>query len=88
MPMLPAATAEDDVAGTDFFLRPTAALCPAAAGGDDQVLTQRMGMPGGPGTGLKRDYGSRSARWICRVKEWVDPDISGEPVFRPLYRGS
>lgn len=88
MPMLPAATAEDDVAGTDFFLRPTAALCPATAGGDDLVLAQRMSMPSGPCVRLKCDHGSGGTSRLCWFKEWVDSDVSGEIVFGSLYRGS
>jgi hypothetical protein len=37
----------DDVAGKDIFLRAAFHLHPAAAGGDDQRLAQRMGVPGG-----------------------------------------
>ena len=33
---------------------------PAAAGGDDEGLAQRMGVPGGLGAGFKRDIGGRN----------------------------
>src|SRR5947209_11378503 len=43
----------DDVTSTDFDNRLTLALRPADTLGDDQGLTQWMGMPGGARTGLE-----------------------------------
>ena len=48
----------DDVAGADFLDRAALALDPAAAGGDDQGLAQRMRVPGGARAGLERDAGA------------------------------
>src|SRR5262245_37410039 len=45
MPVLLARRRPDDVTGPDLLDGPAPALHPAAAGGDDQRLTQWMGMP-------------------------------------------
>src|SRR6059036_4183328 len=54
MPVLLARRAPDDVARSNHFDRPTPALHEPAAGRDDQGLTQRMGVPCGPGAWLAR----------------------------------
>src|SRR5947199_10634202 len=64
MPVLLARRAPDDVARSNHFDRTTPALHEPAAGRDDQGLTQRMGVPCGPGAWLKRDAGSPRARRI------------------------
>ena len=46
MPMLFTRRDPDHVSGPDFFNRSAPALHPPAAGGDNQMLTQRVGMPG------------------------------------------
>ena len=63
MPMLLARRKPDHVARTDFFNRSSPALRPAATGGDDEGLTQRVGVPGGASAGLEGDGGGRGA---CR----------------------
>ena len=45
----------DDVAGSDFLDGAAQALGAAAAGEDNQGLTQRMRVPGGAGAGFKGD---------------------------------
>jgi len=55
VPVFLARREPNHVTGPDFFNRPAPALHTPAAGGHDQGLPQRMGVPGGPGAGLERD---------------------------------
>src|SRR5690349_5277708 len=55
MPVLLVRWKPDDVARTDLLDRPTSALDQAEAIGDDQRLTQRMGVPRGASTGFEGD---------------------------------
>ena len=48
----------NDVAGADFLDGAARALRPAAAGGDDQRLAERMRVPGGARAGLEGDAGA------------------------------
>src|SRR2546422_11604800 len=68
MPVLLARRAPDDVARSNHFDRTTPALHEPAAGRDDQGLTQRMGVPCGPGAWLERDAGTPRARRIGRLE--------------------
>src|SRR5436309_645424 len=68
IPMLLARRAPDDIARSNHFDRTTPALHEPAAGRDDQGLTQRMGVPCGPGAWLKRDAGAPRARRIGRLE--------------------
>src|SRR5947209_17653671 len=72
MPVLLARLAPDDVARSNHFDRTTPALHEPAAGRDDQGLTQRMGVPCGPGAWLKRDAGAPRARRTGRLEYRVD----------------
>ena len=76
----------DDVAGPDFLDRAALALRRAAAGGDDQRLPQRMGVPGGARAGLEGDAAPRPAP-DRGPEQRVDADRAGEPVRRPLADG-
>ena len=58
VPVLFARRKPDDVTRPDFLDRAAPALRPAAAGRHDQRLTERMRVPGRPGTGLKGDAGT------------------------------
>ena len=58
----------------------------AAAGGDDQRLAERMGMPGGAGTGLEGDRVAGGAGRLRTGEQRVDADGAGEPVGRALSR--
>ena len=60
VPMLFAGREANDVARMDFFDWTTFALGPTATGGNNEGLAQRMGVPGGPGAGFKRDIGGRN----------------------------
>ena len=62
-------------------------LRPAAAGGDDQRLAERMRVPGGARARLEGDgIGGRARRGADR-KQRVDAHGAGEPVRRPLAEG-
>src|SRR5262245_60625531 len=74
----------DDVAGTDVFDRAAPALRAPAPSGDDQRLTERMGVPRGPGARLERDAGADRTRRIGRLKQRIDTDRAGEVLVRPL----
>ena len=58
VPMVFAGREPDDVAGADFLDGSALALRAAAAGGDDQRLAERVGVPGGAGAGLEGDEGA------------------------------
>ena len=70
----------NDVAGMDFFDRPAEALRPAAAGGDDEGLTERMGVPRGACAGFEGDRCAAGAGGVGGFEEGIDADGAGEPV--------
>ncbi len=84
MPMLLARRKPDDIAGANFLDQAALAPGPAAAGYDDQCLTQRMRVPSGAGAGLERDAGADDARRIGSRKQRIDADLAGEIVRRAL----
>jgi len=53
---------------------------PSVAGGDDERLAERMGVPGGAGPGLEGDDGSGYLGGFCGQEGLVDADVAGEPV--------
>jgi hypothetical protein len=58
VPMLLTLLEPDHVTRPDFLDRSAPALHSAAAGRDNQSLTEGMGVPCRPGTGFERDAGS------------------------------
>jgi hypothetical protein len=74
--MLLAGREPDDIAGTYLLDRSTLALHPAEAGEDEQRLTERVGVPGGPSSRLERDGGAPDARVARAVERSIDPDRS------------
>ena len=70
----------DDIAGMDFFDGAAEALDAAGAGDDDQGLAERVGVPGGAGTGLEGDAGTGDAGWGGGLEEGIDAYGAGEPV--------
>ena len=70
----------DDVAGTDFFDGSVPTLGPAAAGGDDERLAERVRMPGGAGAWFEGDAGAGDAGRGGGVDEGIDADRAGEPI--------
>src|SRR3712207_283417 len=57
VPVLLARREPDHVTRADLPDRPALALGPAASGGDDQGLAERMGVPGGAGAGGRKSGG-------------------------------
>src|SRR5882762_2279282 len=87
MPMLFARRAPDDIAGTDNLDRPAPALHEAAAGRDDERLTERMRVPITARAWLERYVGAaRPCRSGC-LEKLVDPYRAGEILGRPPGRG-
>src|SRR5437016_13300480 len=86
MPVLLARRAPDDVARSNHVDRATPGLHEPAAGRDDQGLTQRMGVPCGPGAWLERDAGAGRARRIGRLESRVDAHAAGEVLAGSLSR--
>ena len=84
MPVLFAWCEANDIAWPDFFDRPTFALRPTNAGGNNQRLTERMRMPGRARTGLKRDARADYACRIGHVEHRIDAHRSGEPISWPF----
>src|SRR5882762_10117829 len=86
MPMLFARRAPDDIAGTDNLDRPAPALHEAAAGRDDERLTERMRVPVTPRAWLERYVGAaRPCRCGCLEKR-VNAHRAGEILGRPSRR--
>ncbi len=70
----------DDVAGVNLFDGTACALDPSAASGDDQGLSEGVGVPGGACSGLEGDGGAGNQGGVGCLKERVDADGAGEPV--------
>ncbi|MNN76735.1 hypothetical protein D3C81_1931430 [compost metagenome] len=87
MPVFVAGRAPDDVACTNLDDGLAFALCPAAAGGDDQGLSERVGVPGRACSGLEGDTGNGHSGRFRREVQGVDSHSSGEPLLRAFDRG-
>src|SRR3954467_7923090 len=86
VPVLLARREPYHVAGMDLLDRASLPLDPAAAGRDDERLTQGVGMPGRPAPGLEGDgVAGCTGRGLCR-EQWIDADRAGEPLGRSLGR--
>ena len=70
----------DHVAGVNLLDGAAFALCPAAAGGHDQGLAERVGVPGGAGAGLEGDAGAGDAGGVGGLEKRVDSDCACEPI--------
>ena len=82
VPMLLARRELDHVTRTDLLNRPAPMLREAAARRHDQRLAQRMSMPCGTRTRLKRDTrADRARRWVW-LKQRVNTHRAGEPIRR------
>src|SRR5690348_1078291 len=84
VPMLLVGREPDDIAWADFLDRAAFALDPAAAGGDDQGLAERMRVPRGARAGLEGDAGAGNARRVRRTEQRVDAHRAGEILRRSL----
>src|SRR3954469_2862990 len=86
VPMLLARREPDDVTRSYLLDRSSLPLDPAAAGRDDERLTQGVGMPGCPAPGLEGDgIAGRTGRGL-RLEQRVDADRAAEPLGRSLGR--
>src|SRR5215469_13289379 len=65
----------DDIARADLRDRASFTLRPAAAGGDNERLAERVRMPGGARAGLECDAGACYASRRGGREQWVDADI-------------
>jgi hypothetical protein len=86
MPVLQSGRNPDNVAGPDLFDWPALALHPAQAGGDEQRLTEWVGVPRGTGAGLECDVAAGYPRRIARLEQGVNADRTGE-IFRQSLAG-
>ncbi len=82
VPMFLVGREPDHVAGPDLLDRASLALRPAAAGGDDQRLAQRVRVPGRAGARLEGDDRPADAGGIAPLERLVDADAAGEPFGR------
>src|ERR1035441_9621327 len=87
MPVLLAGREPDDIAGPNLLDGAALALCPTEAGGDDESLSEGMGVPGGACSGLEGDARDDDARGVGWGGQRVDAYCSGEPVSRPFGGG-
>ena len=79
VPMLEAGRKPHHVSGADLLNSSTFTLHPAETGGDDQGLSERVGVPRRPGTGLEGNAAGSHASWFGRLEERIDPDRAGGP---------
>ena len=87
MPVFFTGRKPDHIAGSNLLDRPALALSPAAAGGNDERLTQRMRMPRRPRTRLERHAGALNKCRIRCLKKRIDTHRAREPLSRSLDRG-
>src|ERR1035438_5747490 len=72
----------DHITRPDFLDRSAQTLYPAATGGHDQGLAQRVGVPCGTGAGLEGDAGTENTRRSGRVEQRVNPHSAGKILCR------
>src|SRR3954454_9436639 len=86
VPVLLARREPDHVARSYLLDRASLPLNPAAAGRDDERLTQGVGMPGRPAPGLEGDGVAGRTGSGLRLEQRVDADRAAEPLGRSLGR--
>src|ERR1700693_873600 len=86
VPMLLSRREPDHVTWPDFLDRSAPALRPAATGGHDEGLAQRMSVPGGTRARLESDAGPLRQCRIGRLKKRIDTYRAGKPLGRALAR--
>src|SRR3954468_13410117 len=84
VPVVLAWLEEHAVARPDGLDRAAFALAEADALGDEDGLSMRVRMPGGPGARGEMHQGGGERRAAGRGGERVDVDVAGEPVGRAL----
>lgn len=88
LPMLHARRTPEHVTGPDFLNGAAPALSPAKSRGHDQVLSERVRVPGGAGAGLEGHAAHRNAGWVLGLNDRIDADRSGEIFLRSLLGGA
>jgi hypothetical protein len=76
-----------DITRPNLLNRTTFALGPTETGGHNEGLSDRMRVPGGSRTRLKRHQPTRDARRIGRAEQWIDPHRSRKQSAGPLPDG-
>ena len=84
VPMLFAWRDRDHIAGMNLVNRTALLLHPSATGGDDQSLTERMGVPCCSGAGFEGDTGAGGASRGAWLEQWINAHCAGKPVGRSL----
>src|SRR6267143_894659 len=84
MPVLLAGREPDHITGPDLLDRSAFALNPAAAGRDDESLTEWMRVPCSPRARLEGYAGALNTCRIGCLKKRVDSYRATEPIRRPL----
>jgi DNA topoisomerase I-like protein len=87
VPVLLAGCKPDDVARPDLLDRPSLALHPAEAEGDEQGLTERMGVPGRASAGFESDGGSAHPGRRASRKPSIQAYGAREVFCRSLFGG-
>src|SRR5262245_15156068 len=77
----------DHVTRPDLLDRAAPALRAPAAGGHDEGLAQRVGVPGRPGAGLERDAGTERACRSDGLEQGVNAHRAGEILGRSFAGG-
>jgi hypothetical protein len=67
------------IARPDFLDRPVLALDPAVTGGDDQGLTERMGVPCRASARLESDSAAASPGRLGRAEQRIDTNRTADP---------
>lgn len=80
MPVLLAGREPDHVAGPDFLDWTSPMLCPPAARGDDESLTERMRVPCSARARLEGYPATAHECRIGRLKERINPHGAREPL--------
>ncbi len=76
-----------DISRPDLLDRTAPALHPSDARCHDQGLPQRVSVPRGASTGLKRHVSAGHPRRIVRLEKRIDARRTGEVFGRPKSRG-
>ena len=87
MPMLFTGRNPDHVSGPNFFNGSAPALHPPAAGGDNEILTQRVGVLECSRAGFEGDADAQCAGRSIYLEEGIDAHVAGKPIGRSFSGG-
>ena len=80
VPVFFAGREQDHIAGTNFLNRSAVALRPAAAGGHDHRLPERVRVPCSSSARLERHTCAGDARGLGTIKKRIDSNRPREPI--------